>query len=204
MVPLAVFADLLTGATLGAAGGLAPGPLTALVISQTLRHGTLEGSKVGVAPLVTDGPMLLASAWLATSLGAQGLAVISLVGAVFLVWLGWHTLRSPPLSVEESQEKAGSVWKAVATNLFNPHPYVFWVTVGGPLIAQAESVPGFLLGFFGTLCGSKVLIAVGVGRFRSLLVGRAWKGVMALLGVAMWVFAGFFVADALGVLLEPS
>lgn len=204
MVPLAVLADLLTGATLGAAGGLAPGPLTALVISQTLRHGPLEGSKVGVAPLVTDGPLLLGSAWLATSLGSEGLAWISLLGSVFLVWLGWHTLRAPPLEVEESEAGAGSVWKAVVTNVLNPHPYIFWVTVGGPLIAQADSVAGFLLGFFGTLCGSKVLIAVAVGRFRELLVGRAWAVVMALLGLAMWVFAGLFVADALKVLSQSG
>ena len=37
-----VLTAALTGAALGLTGGLAPGPLTALVLTQTLRHGTLQ------------------------------------------------------------------------------------------------------------------------------------------------------------------
>lgn len=196
--------DLLTGATLGAAGGLAPGPLTALVITQTLRHGPLEGAKVGIAPLVTDGPLLLGSAWLATVLGTKGLGAISLLGAGFLAWLGWQTVRASPPTIEVDEGPSGSVWKAIATNVLNPHPYVFWIAVGGPLVAQAESVGAFLLGFFGCLCGSKVLIAVGVGHFRERLSGRAWRVALIVLGLAMWGFAAAFVWDGLAALTAAT
>jgi len=84
----------LQGVVFGLAGGLAPGPLTALVIGQTLRFGPREGIKVAFAPMVTDGPMM-ALAFLATGLLAgatTGLGVISLVGAAFLAWLAWDSV----------------------------------------------------------------------------------------------------------------
>ena len=190
-----MLADLLTGAALGTAGGLSPGPLTALVIRQALRHGSAEGAKVAVAPLVTDGPLLLGSAWLASVVGDRGLALISVLGAGFLVWLGVQTLRSPPLSLTQ-EGPAGSVVKAVATNLLNPHPYIFWIAVGGPLVATAESLPALLFGFFGCLCGSKVLIAIAAGHFREALTGRAYRTVMVLLGLSLFVFAALFLLDA--------
>jgi threonine/homoserine/homoserine lactone efflux protein len=43
---------LASGAFLGLACGLAPGPLLALLLAQTLRHGPREGCKVALAPLV--------------------------------------------------------------------------------------------------------------------------------------------------------
>ena len=86
----------LGGAALGLTGGLAPGPLTALVMTQTLRHGTGEGVKVSLAPVITDGPLLLLGAlaadWLARS--AVVFAGIGLLGAGFLFFLGLESLRA--------------------------------------------------------------------------------------------------------------
>jgi hypothetical protein len=57
-----------TGAVLGLAGGLTPGPLTTLGMGQTLQHGTREGVKVALVPALTDGPLVVASACLVVSL----------------------------------------------------------------------------------------------------------------------------------------
>ena len=53
--------DALSGAVFGLAAGLMPGPLLALVIQQTLRHGPTEGIKVAAAPLLTDLPIVAAA-----------------------------------------------------------------------------------------------------------------------------------------------
>lgn len=50
---------LLTGVLLGLSSGLAPGPLLALVASETLRHGVRAGVRVALAPLITDLPIIL-------------------------------------------------------------------------------------------------------------------------------------------------
>ncbi len=198
----------LSGAALGLAGGLAPGPLTALVITQTIRHGTTEGLKVSLAPVLTDGPLLLLGAlaadWLARWDALLGL--IGLAGAGFLFWIGLESLRAGPLEVEAGEPPSDGVLRAVLTNLLNPHPYLFWVTVGGPLVATAWSesaaaAAGFLVGFFALLCGTKAGIALLVGGGRRWLTGRAYVWTLRGMGVVMWGFSVAFAVDAIGRLL---
>ncbi len=193
----------LAGATLGLSGGLAPGPLTALVVRQSLTGGTREGVKVGLAPLVTDGPLLLLGAWLAGSLVAEPiLAAISLVGAAFLLYLAVESLRSSELALEPSDAPRGTVWRAIATNLLNPHPYVFWFAIGGPLVARAHTTGplatlAFLVPFFTGLCGSKVVIAWAVGANRDRLSGPLYTWTLRALALALFAFALLFAWDGI-------
>ena len=50
---------LSKGTVLGLAAGFSPGPLTFLIISETLRHGLRAGMKVSLAPVVTDLPIIV-------------------------------------------------------------------------------------------------------------------------------------------------
>lgn len=198
----------MIGAVLGVSGGLAPGPMTVLVLVQTLRFGFGEGLKVALTPVLTDGPLLIGSALLVGALSGldTALAVISAVGAVFLLLLAresWKAeLPDPDVSDEADH---GSIRKALLTNLFNPHPYVFWVAVGGPLVHEAAmssspvwSVGGFLTGFFGGLCGSKVLLAWALARVRHRVSPRAYTWTMRVLSLVLVVFAVGFASQALG------
>ncbi|MBD88971.1 MAG: hypothetical protein CL940_01365 [Deltaproteobacteria bacterium] len=186
-----------TGAVLGLAGGLTPGPLTALVMTQTLQHGVREGIKVALVPVFTDGPLVAASAFLVVSMeGADtALGVLGLVGALFLVWLAWETSRAAAPSAQDAPgEDARSVQKALLTNLLNPHPYLFWITVGGPMVAAAwalgtGAILAFCVGFFGCLCGSKLALALLTGRYRDLLLGPPYRWIMRGLALAMAIFA---------------
>ena len=194
---------LISGALLGLSGGLAPGPLTALVISQTLRFGFKEGAVIAFAPMLTDGPLVVLSALAITSASAVGgfLGGLSMAGALFLAWLAWDTLRSKPLEVEGAHHGSpGSVRKALLTNVLNPHPYMFWFIVGGPLIARAwELGPGhataFLVSFFGSIVGAKLALAWLTARFKHLLRGRGYLWTMRVLGVALACFAVVFAVD---------
>jgi hypothetical protein len=57
-----------SGAFLGLSCGLAPGPLLALMLAQTLRHGPREGCKIALAPLIIDAPIILVTLVLAAKL----------------------------------------------------------------------------------------------------------------------------------------
>jgi len=194
-----------SGALLGLTGGIAPGPLTALVIGQTLRFGLKEGLTVSLAPLLTDGPLLLAGALLVSSLTTLDLAlgVISCCGAAFLLWLAWDAASaSPPVMDSTSNQDPGSVRKSLGTNLLNPHPYLFWFAVGGPLLVDAwtqgaSSALAFLVGFFGCLIGSKMTLAVLTHRVGSRLSSTGYTWTMRVLAIAMVGFAGYFAHDAL-------
>ena len=122
---------------------------------------------------------------------------------VELFLLGLESLRAGPLDVEGASAPSGGIIKAVLTNLLNPHPYLFWVTVGGPLVAAAYdhsmlAALGFLAGFFVMLCGSKAGIALLVGRGRHLLTSSAYTWTLRVLGVVMWLFSAAFAWDAIG------
>ena len=56
-----IYYFMTSGIVLGLSGGLSPGPLTALVISQTLRFGARGGMLVALAPILTDAPLVIAA-----------------------------------------------------------------------------------------------------------------------------------------------
>ena len=199
---------LASGAVLGLAGGLSPGPLTALVIRQTLQYGTKEGLKVALVPVCTDGPLVALGALTIASL--QGLdavlGAIGLLGACFLLWLALETARARPPEVEVTDtSQANSASKALVANFLNPHPYLFWFAVGGPIVAEAwgvggVSVGGFCVGFFACLCGAKIAVAGLTGRYRQALLGPAYRWIMRALAVAMALFSAQFAYDGLTLL----
>lgn len=63
---------LASGVLLGLSAGLAPGPILALVLAQTLRHGSREGCKIALTPLITDPPIILVALAMASKLAELG------------------------------------------------------------------------------------------------------------------------------------
>jgi threonine/homoserine/homoserine lactone efflux protein len=198
---------LATGILFGLSAGLAPGPLLALVISQTLRHGPGQGVRVAMAPLLTDLPIVVLCVLLVgTVAGSSGpLAVISLVGAVFVGWLAWETWRAePPREVASAAATPTSrSWtRGAAVNALSPHPWLFWIAVGAPTLLTAYATGGlpaavaFVVGFYACLVGSKVAVAVAVGRARGRVAGRGYRLTMRILAVLLVLFAAGLVREA--------
>ncbi len=195
---------LTSGALLGACAGLAPGPLLALVLTQSLRHGPREGCKIALAPLLTDAP-LIALAWVLAARLAQlrvWLGVVSLAGGVFVLYLAWESLGPAAPDAGAAAEPPRSWFKGILTNLLNPHPWLFWLTIGAASLARAlaerwSSAVGFLFGFYLLLVGSKVVIALLAGRARDLLAGRPYRVVMRVLAVLLACFAVLLLRDGL-------
>ncbi len=195
---------LATGILFGLSAGLSPGPLLTLVISETLKHGTGSGIKVAMAPLITDTPIVL----LAISVVSQVsnlhfvLGLISLGGAAFLLYLGYESIvfKGAALDVEASRPQ--SLRKGIIANFLNPSPYLFWFTVGAPIVIKASGVGVsgpvlFLAGMYLLLVGSKVVIAWLTGKSRRFLQSRGYVVTIRVLGIALLVFAVVFARDGL-------
>ena len=198
---------LAAGTLFGLSAGFVPGPLLTLVLTQTLRHGVREGVKVATAPLITDLPIILASLFVLARLSDFGLllGLISLTGSGYVLYLAWEAFRTGPVTLEDSPDQARSVRKGAILNAMNPHPYIFWATVGGPFVLRSaqEGLPApllFLLGFYLCLVGSKVLLAVLVGKSRAFLTGRGYIRTMRILGCLLGLFAVLLLRDALSLL----
>ena len=197
----------MVGVMFGLAAGFAPGPLMALVITQTLRHNTREGALVALAPLLVDAPIIVASLILVNQVVAIEplLGVLASAGGLYVLYLAYETARSSPVVADPSAAQPRSLRKAILVNALNPHPYVFWTTVGAPLVIRTHdgnptAAWGFILSFYLFLVGTKALIAVMIGRFRSFLAGRAYVIMMRVLGIVLAGFAIVLFRDALSLL----
>jgi len=90
-------------------------------------------------------------------------------------------------------------------NLLNPHPYLFWFSVGVPLMSQAlrkntAALIGFIVGFYLLLVGSKVILAVMVARSAAFISGRIYFYVMRSLGAMLGFLAVLLFYDGLKLL----
>lgn len=200
---------LMLGIVLGTTAGISPGPMMTLVIAQSLRFGVREGLKLAIAPLLSDLP-IVAITWIILSRVAEVdrlLGVIALTGAGLLLVIAagsWRTESS--LHSEDEALPPRSLLTGALANLLNPHPWLFWLTIGSPILVQARQTGGlagglaaglaFLLGFYACLIGAKVVIAAIVGHYgRNLserwyrLIRRGLAIILALIALQMiWVW----------------
>lgn len=197
---------LALAASLGLASGLSPGPLFALVLSSTLERGMGAGLRIAVAPLLTDLLMLgLVSAFL-NQAGEGVLRAVGAAGGLVVLWIGVGTLRSasrpPPSETKEPVAGAASdLWKGAAVNLLNPHAWIFWVAVGGPIVARTwpaspAKAGAFFLLFELFIVGSKAGLAWTVARARHLVQGAAYRWTLRILGLALLAFGVRLLAEA--------
>jgi len=192
------------GVLLGLSAGITPGPLLALVFSESLRHGTSAGVKVAVAPVLSDIPIVLLALYVLTGLSHLDplLGTVSLLGGGLLMFLGIQNFRIRGLVLSPSGDVPRPFAKGIAANVLNPHPYLFWVTVGGPIANRALAahwlyLPAFLGCFYGSFVAAKVVLAVLVGRSRGLVNDTLYRYAMWLLGGALCLLALFFFRDGL-------
>lgn len=181
----------LAALSFGLTAGLKPGPLGILVIQQALSRGLPAGVRASLAPLITDGPIILAALWLLSQVKTIDVlvATLGLVGGIYLLWLSAKMLRINHISVSEKLRSGSSLITAVKLNFLNPGPYLFWFTVGGSYIVRgstSESIV-FVVTAIGSLIAAKVLVAVLAVRFLPSLEGRGYLLTMKLLaGTLAW------------------
>ncbi len=170
---------LLLGLSLGLAAGLSPGPLLFLVLREATRKGPRAGVLAALAPLFTDAPVVAAAWLLSGRLAPELLRAIGALGGFWLLFSGVRGLFTPPR--EPKAPDAQSLKAGVLANLANPHMYLFWFGVGMPLLARlGGGAVLFFLGFYLTLVGSKIALALLAGRLPAL--GRVADLLLALAG----------------------
>jgi threonine/homoserine/homoserine lactone efflux protein len=94
------------------------------------------------------------------------------------VWLGIDALKT---RIEQDASlidtTSDPLTRGTLLNLLSPHPWLFWIVVGGPILLAAWntspiSAIGFLVAFFALLVGTKVVIAAIVAQGRERLSPR--------------------------------
>lgn len=200
-----LLSSLAAGVALGLSAGLSPGPLTALLLGESLRHGRTAGLRIAFVPLVSDPPVVALSVWMLAALSSHDPVVgaISLLGSLFVAYLAWESLSARAPGPDSRPTPRSSLAKGVLTNWLNPHPYLFWISVGAPLMLRAGSATAavvFVASFYACLVGAKVAMALVVHRFRDLLVSRFYLLVNRLLGAILALFSLLLARDGVRLL----
>jgi threonine/homoserine/homoserine lactone efflux protein len=206
---------LSSGAVLGLTCGITPGPLFALMLSETLRKGRRAGLAVSLAPLVTDLPIILLTVLVVSGLSRSGmvLGLISVAGGVFVARLGFDTIRATVTAGSDAPRgtaktdapespKSTGLRNAIIANFLNPGPWIYWLTVGAPLILNAWNrspllACAYLSTFYIFLSGSMIVLVLVAGRGLRHLNGPAAAWVMRVLGAMLFFFAAYFLYGGL-------
>jgi threonine/homoserine/homoserine lactone efflux protein len=187
---------LFQGIGYGLAAASQPGPFQTYLISQTLTRGWKRTLPAALAPLVSDGPIILLCLLLLSQVPVWLQRGLHLAGGLFILYLAYAAFKSwrnfDPQKTQVESSPATSVLQAALMNALNPNPYIFWTLVTGPiLLAGWRETPingiGFLAGFYTTMVLSLAVIILVFGTAARLgpKVNRVLLGLSA---VALFCF----------------
>lgn len=198
---------LTIGTVLGLAAGFAPGPLLTLVISETLQHDIKSGIKVAIAPIITDLPIILLTLFVLSKLSNFNsiLGIISFIGGFFILFMGYKSIRTSGVTLNDNKVEPRSLMKGMLVNALSPHPYLFWFSVGAPIMTKAMSLNyssplAFIVSFYFFLVGTKIVLALLVGHSKSFFRGNMYLYTLRCLGLILCVFSIVLFHDGLKLL----
>lgn len=192
-----MFPFLMWGLVLGLPASAQPGPFQAYLLSQTMKNGWRRTLPAALAPLLSDGPIIILVVLILTQLPAWFLRAVQIAGGAFilyLAWRAWKTFRDGQFAApgEDDDAVRQSVGEAAFMNLLNPNPYIFWGAVAGPILVQAwRNSPtlgfSFLAGFYVALLGGFALQIIIFGTARRLGPGVN-RGLTGISAIALLLF----------------
>lgn len=199
-----ILALTIAGISLGIVEGIKPGPLLTMVIKETLSNGLKAGFWTATAPIFTDGPLIIISLLAANWFSSRPvfLALISLIGSIFLIKMGVECFSiEPPNAQLNNINHTKSLKLGILTNLLNPNVYIFWFLIGGPLMASvAEKEPiapvAYAISFLISIILVKTTIAYFFDKTRGNISIKTYKLFLNICGVTMIVFAFGFINQA--------
>jgi threonine/homoserine/homoserine lactone efflux protein len=182
---------ILQGIGYGFSAAVIPGPFQTFVISQTLTRGWKKLLPAALAPLISDGPIIILCLFVLNQVPIWFQRFLYIAGGVFILYLALGAYKSwrdfdPNLSQMDSGAQR-SLSKAVLMNFLSPGPYIYWSLVTGPILLRGwREMPGngigFLAGFYVTIISTLVSIILLFGFARELgpKINRALIGISVI------------------------
>lgn len=145
------------GFAMGLYAALQPGPFQTYLLSETLRRGWRKALPMALAPLVSDLPPVLLTLLVLSRMPAGFLNALRIAGGLLMLYLArgayqaFTRKQADPLPLDETPAK--SLFSAAAINLLSPSVYLFWTTIGAPIVLQGwQQSPmhglAFILGMY--------------------------------------------------------
>ncbi|NWF93872.1 MAG: LysE family translocator [Syntrophaceae bacterium] len=187
---------LIQGIGYGFAAAVQPGPFQTFLIAQTLSHGWRQALPAALAPLISDGPIILLTLLVLSQVPVWFQRVLYTAGGLFILYLAYHALVAwrnfDEAGLATHSASRQGIVRAAMINALNPGPYIFWSLVTGPILLAAwRQAPvqglGFLVSFYVAIVLSLSGIVLVFGTARRL----GPKVIRLLFGVSAITLAGF-------------
>lgn len=200
-------ASLVPILTISALAWLTPGPNMFAVIGASLEQGRPHGVAVAAGLTIATAVWVtfaLTGATFVFVLFPQAATLLKLAGALYLIWLGFKSLRSAMTAEAPSQAIASaprllrrSVWTGFAVSITNPKSALFFGSIFAAFIPPASTVPTLIA--FGLVCIAQTFVQhtitayVFSGRAMANAFTRFRRAISALFGTA-FLAMGAYVA----------
>lgn len=190
---------LLQGIGYGVTAASQPGPFQTYLISQTLTRGWKRTLSATLAPLISDGPIILLCLLVLSQIPGWMQRGLYIAGGLFILYLAYGTYRSwrnfdAAIPIPETGAQQ-SIFKAAVMNLLNPNPYIFWTLVTGPILLSGWRISPlhgiiFVTGFYATMIAGLAGIVLIFGMAQR--VGPKFNHVMLGISAIALFFFGLY------------
>lgn len=197
----------VTGLTLGLGSGAAPGPLTGMAVSTTMRSGRNAGLRIAFAPLISDTPIIILALTVVSNVPERGIQILGIVGAVVVAFFGVETLwtarqaeppRTDSAATPRRLDRFPVLLQGAVVNVLNPAPWIFWITAGSTLLIgywQSSPISAiiFLVTFFTLLIGMKITIVLALAATRHRMSTSIYRAVLYSSGSLLLIAAALLL-----------
>lgn len=191
--------------TLGFTIALPMGAISIEMIKQGLRNGFWYAWMIGIGAITIDITLIFL-----LNLGLAGIlneiqTYLWLLGTFFLSYLGWQSIKSDPLCINDSNSKKDSLFKLFKKGIIiglNPANIVFWISVLGTSISSASTNSEFsiILVSIAILLGivlHDIVLAFISSYFNRFMTPQANRWVSITTGILLFGFAMYFFNEFL-------
>lgn len=197
-------------------GAVVPGPVFALVVSESLRSGKVAG------PLIVLGHLLIE--WIIIFMVFLGLGplleteqakiAVSCIGGALLMFMGARLMKiALRLEINEKLASETYVNRRVSQSLVasgflsscsNPHIFLWWLTIGVPMIMSSISIAGaagfasFLIGHAAADLSWFSFVSYSVHKGRRILRKSSVRAILFLSSAFLVAFSIYLIIFAIG------
>ncbi len=191
-------------------GAMMPGPLLAITITETTRHGFWAGPRLMLGHAILEMAMiaLLVSGIRAFLEHELVPPVIGLVGGSMLIGIGLFTLKRRPRHaisgaalLPAGHARHRPVLSGIVGSVSNPYWFIWWITLGTTYLLWSVSlgVWGVVVFFLAHIMGDLVwysVVSFAVASGRRVINDRVYRWLLGACGVALFGLGVYFMQSA--------
>ncbi len=207
-----LFALFFNSFVVGFSGAMMPGPLLAVGIAETPRHGWQTGPIISIGHAIAEiAIVVLLSLGLATLVQGNAVIthVISVVGGVALILMGIVTaydILKNRVKYEAGQQPGKShhrlAGEGITATLSNPYWFVWWATTGLAFLVKSLrfGAVGPVIFYFGHILSDFVwytVVAIIIWSGRKVIMGIGLRILILTCALFLLYLGGKFIHDGI-------